>query len=356
LAKDGEGGGFAQAAKPPQGPTASSEAAPCLGAAPAHARDHHSKRERDGWHWGRVDRAGGGGHMGWENQLPPCLVCLKSEMAAACAARGADPGHRCRPAPRRQRHLVPRAPRTAGPNLYLHKGVRGASPGRGLGLRGGAPFVGLAVHKKVVSFGSCHWLPPGLLPRTLAPRDGLHQTNSRQAPCVLNLNFSKGRQGPGRGGAMHQCGWWAHARVLRHQMKTRKRRFLPSFLCRCSVLSSPACPLPPCPEGLGAPLTSITPTRYAVCVAPPKCGTQAIRGWERGPCAGCGHCQWRFPQRPGIGTPHSTQPLSLVHMSCMHSGPRGLCAPWGGASESLSHTSGAWPTLPPVCARPKVLG
>ena len=28
----------------------------------------------------------------------------------------------------------------------------------------------------------------------------------------------------------------------------------------------------------------------------------------------------------------------------------------GGASESLSHTSGAWPTLPPVCARPKVLG
>jgi hypothetical protein len=40
--------------------------------------------------------------------------------------------------------------------LYLHKGVRGASPGRGLGLRGGGatghPFYGLAVHKKQTFF------------------------------------------------------------------------------------------------------------------------------------------------------------------------------------------------------------
>jgi hypothetical protein len=149
-------GCFAHAAKPPQGPATSSWAAPCSGAAPAHARDHHSKRERDGWHWGRAQRVGGGGTWGGENQLPPCLVCLKVgfcwKMAAACAAQGADPGHRCRPAPRHQRHLVPRAPRTAGPNLYLHKGVRGASRGRGLGLRGGGatgrPLLGWQFTKK----------------------------------------------------------------------------------------------------------------------------------------------------------------------------------------------------------------
>ena len=150
-------GCFAHAAKPPQGPATSSWAAPCSGAAPAHARDHHSKRERDGWHWGRAQRVGGGGTWGGENQLPPCLVCLKVgfcwKMAAACAAQGADPGHRCWPAPRHQRHLVPRAPRTAIANLFLQKGVRGASPGRGLGLRGGGatghPSFGLAVHKKI---------------------------------------------------------------------------------------------------------------------------------------------------------------------------------------------------------------
>ena len=53
-----------------------------------------------------------------------------------------------------------------------------------------------------------------------------------------------------------------------------------------------------------------------------------------------------FHNGPGLGhrTPNALhQPLSLVHMSRMHSGPRGLCAQWGGASESLSHTSGAWP-------------
>jgi hypothetical protein len=105
--------------------------------------------------WG-VRNAWAGGTWGGENQLPPCLVCLKSgvllENGSGCAAQGADPGHRCRPAPRHQRHLVPRAPCTAIANLFLQKGVRGASPGRGLGLRGGGapghPFFGLAVHKK----------------------------------------------------------------------------------------------------------------------------------------------------------------------------------------------------------------
>ena len=279
--------------------------------------------------------------MGWGTPTAACLVCLKVgfcwKMAAACAAQGADPGHRCRPAPRHQRHLVPRAPRTAGPNLYLHKGVRGGTRGRGLALRGGGatghPLLGWQFTKKMGSFGSCHWLR-GLLPRTLAPRDGLHQTNSRQAPCVLNLNFSKGRQGPGRGGAMHHCGWWAHARVLHHQKKRGNEGI---FLRFCVVSSAVLRPPPPRPEGPGAPLTPTTPTRYAVCVAPPKCGTQAMRGWRRGPCAGGCHCQWRFPQRPGIGSPHSTQPLSFVHMSCMHSGPRGLCAQWG-APLSRSHT------------------
>ena len=71
-----EDGCFAHAAKPPQGPATSSWAAPCSGAAPAHARDHHSKRERDGWHWGRAQRVGGGGTWGGENQLPPCLCVL----------------------------------------------------------------------------------------------------------------------------------------------------------------------------------------------------------------------------------------------------------------------------------------
>ena len=153
------------------------------------------------------------------------------------------------------------------------------------------------------------------------------------------LELQQGQAGAGTRGS-HAPLWLVGARAgLAPPKETRKRRYLPSFLCR--VLSSPAPPPPP--EGPGAPLTPTTPTRYAVCVAPPKCGTQAMRGWRRGPCAGCCHCQWRFPQRPGIGTPHSTQPLSLVHMSRMHSGPRGLCAQWGGASESLSHTSGAWP-------------
>jgi hypothetical protein len=86
----------------------------------------------------------------------PAFVCLKSGLlvgnGSGCAAHGADPGHRCRPAPRHQRHLVPRAPRTAIANLFLQKGVRGASPGRGLGLRGGGatgrPFLGWQFTKK----------------------------------------------------------------------------------------------------------------------------------------------------------------------------------------------------------------
>ncbi len=189
----------------------------------------------------------------------------------------------------------------------------------------------------------CCQCPRGLLPHTLAPRDGLHQTDLRQAPCVLNLNFSKGRQGPGRGGVKHHCGWWARARVLRHQMKRGNEGFSFVSVSDCVSLQCPqqSCgpTTPPSPRPEGAPpLTPTTPTRHAVCVAPPKCGTQAMRGWRGGPCAGGCHCQWRFPQRPGIGSPHSTQPLSFVHMSCMHSGPRGLCAQWGGAPLSRSHT------------------
>ena len=149
-------GCFAHAAKPPQGPATSSWAAPCSGAAPAHARDHHSKRERDGWHWGRPQRAGGGGT--WGGKPTAALPCVFESgsfvglIGSGCAAQGADPGHRCRPAPRHQRHLVPRAPRTAIANLFLQKGVRGASPGRGLGLRGGGatgrPFLGWQFHQK----------------------------------------------------------------------------------------------------------------------------------------------------------------------------------------------------------------
>ena len=285
-------------------------------------------------------RAVGAHGVGKPTAALPCVfesgVLLENGSGLCC------PGGRPRsPLPARPAASTPPgAPRTTHrwTQLVFTQGRARWDPGAGSGAAGrgrhGAPFVGLAVHKKVVSFGSCHWLR-GLLPRTLAPRDGLHQTNSRQAPCVLNLNFSKGRQGPGRGGAMHHCGWWARARVLRHQMKRGNEGI---FLRFCVVAGSSAVLRPPPPpEGPGAPLTPTTPTRYAVCVAPPKCGTQAMRGWRRGPCAGGCHCQWRFPQRPGIGSPHSTQPLSFVHMSCMHSGPRGLCAQWG-APLSRSHT------------------
>jgi hypothetical protein len=62
-----------------------------------------------------------------------------------------------------------------------------------------------------------------------------------------------------------------------------------------------------------------------------------------------------FHNGPGLG--HRTPPTLVTRAHVAH-------AQWttwavramGGASESLSHTSGAWPTLPPVCARPKVLG
>ena len=202
-------------------------------------------------------RAVGAHGVGKPTAALPCVfesgVLLENGSGLCC------PGGRPRsPLPARPAASTPPgAPRTTHrwTQLVFTQGRARWDPGAGSGAAGrgrhGAPFVGLAVHKKVGSFGSCHWLQ-GLLPRTLAPRDGLHQTNSRQAPCVLNLNFSKGRQGPGRGGAMHHCGWWAHARVLRHQMKRGNEGFSFVSVCRCSVPSSPV-PPPPVLRGSGRP-------------------------------------------------------------------------------------------------------